>query len=100
MGGVYLRRRLKHDGTPECAPMLPHERESRAASLGLVDVSAQPVAGATVLIPDVMLRQQERDFLDDIAWDELASAFPDANLKCVPTDGRALVRYTLAEVGD
>ena len=23
-GGVYLRRRIKHDGTPECAPILPH----------------------------------------------------------------------------
>lgn len=39
-GGVYLRRRLKHDGLPECVPMLPHERESRAASLGVTDVSA------------------------------------------------------------
>jgi ATP-dependent DNA helicase RecG len=25
--GVYLRRRLKHDGTPECVAMLPHERK-------------------------------------------------------------------------
>ena len=41
-----LRRRLKHDGTPENAPMLPHERLSRAASFGLTDASAQPVAGA------------------------------------------------------
>lgn len=45
--GVYLRRRIKHDGTPECAPMLPHERISRASHLGLLDVSAQAVAGAT-----------------------------------------------------
>ena len=44
-GGVYLRRRLKHDGTPECTPMLPHDRVSRAATFGLLDVSAQPVAG-------------------------------------------------------
>ncbi|MFT4103488.1 MAG: ATP-binding protein [Burkholderiaceae bacterium] len=45
-GGVYLRRRLRHDGKPECVPMLPHERESRLGQLGLVDASAQPVAGA------------------------------------------------------
>jgi ATP-dependent DNA helicase RecG len=43
--GVYVRRRIKHDGTPECVPMLPHERISRASSFGLVDVWAQPVAG-------------------------------------------------------
>ncbi|MDT9151179.1 hypothetical protein RSW37_25945, partial [Escherichia coli] len=41
--GVSLRRRLKHDGTPECVAMLPHERASRASSFGLIDVSAQPV---------------------------------------------------------
>lgn len=46
--GVYLRRRLRHDGTPECAPMLPHERISRASSFGLIDMSAQPVAGASL----------------------------------------------------
>lgn len=39
-GGVYLRRRIKHDGTPECVPMLPHERISRASSFGLTDVFA------------------------------------------------------------
>ena len=34
--GVYLRRRLKHDGTPECVPLLPHERSSRASHFGLM----------------------------------------------------------------
>ncbi|HQF54389.1 MAG TPA: ATP-binding protein, partial [Fibrobacteria bacterium] len=47
-GGLYLRRRLKPDGTPECAPMLPHDRVFRASTFGLMDVSAQPVAGATL----------------------------------------------------
>ena len=42
--GVYVRRRIKHDGSPECVPMLPHERISRASSFGLVDVSA-PTCG-------------------------------------------------------
>lgn len=46
--GVYLRRRLRHDGTPECVPMLPHERTSRGSTFGLSDVSAQPVAGSTL----------------------------------------------------
>ena len=26
-GGVYLRRRLRHDGRPECVAMLPHDRD-------------------------------------------------------------------------
>ena len=39
---------VEDDGTPECAPMLPHERTNRASNFGLVDVSAQPVAGATL----------------------------------------------------
>jgi ATP-dependent DNA helicase RecG len=46
--GVYLRRRLKHDGTPECIAMLPHDRASRVAHFGLADASARPVAGGTL----------------------------------------------------
>ena len=59
-GGVYLRRRIKHDGTPECAPMLPHERTSRASTFGLLDVSAQPVAGATLADFDPLERERLR----------------------------------------
>ena len=59
-GGMYLRRRLKYDGTPECAPMLPHDRLSRATSLGLLDVSAQPVAGATLDDFDPLERERLR----------------------------------------
>jgi len=58
--GVYLRRRIKHDGTPECAPMLPHERISRATHLGALDVSAQPVAGATLADFDPLERERLR----------------------------------------
>ena len=58
--GVYLRRRLKHDGTPECVAMLPHERASRASSFGLIDVSAQPVAGATLADLDPLERERLR----------------------------------------
>ena len=58
--GVYVRRRIKHDGTPECVPMLPHERISRASSFGLVDVSAQPVAGCTLADFDPLERERLR----------------------------------------
>jgi ATP-dependent DNA helicase RecG len=30
-GGVYLRRRIKADGQPECVAMLPHDRASRSS---------------------------------------------------------------------
>lgn len=58
--GVYLRRRIKHDGSPECAPMLPHDRASRAAHLRLMDVSAQPVTGATLADLDPLERERLR----------------------------------------
>lgn len=58
--GVYLRRRIKHNGTPECVPMLPHERISRASSFGLTDVSAQPVLGCTLADFDPLERERQR----------------------------------------
>lgn len=58
--GVYLRRRLRSDGTPECVPMLPHERQSHAGRFGLQDVSAQPVAGATLADLDPLERERLR----------------------------------------
>ena len=76
--GVYLRRRLKYDGTPECAPMLPHERISRAASFGLTDVSAQPVAGATLADLDPLERERLRQAVQQYGGDRvlLGSDFP------------------------
>ena len=44
--GRILRRRLKLDGTPEVIPMYPYEIPSRLAELGMLDYSAQPLAGA------------------------------------------------------
>lgn len=76
-GGLYLRRRLKHDGRPECAPMLPHERESRAASLGLVDVSAQPVAGATLADLDPLERERLRQAVQQYGGDRVLLELDD-----------------------
>lgn len=59
-GGVYLRRRLKSDGMPECVPMLPHDRHSRASRFGMADVSAQAVAGATLADFDPLERDRLR----------------------------------------
>jgi len=58
--GVYVRRRLRPDGTPECVPMLPHERTSRATTFGLLDASAQPVLGSTLQDFDPIERDAAR----------------------------------------
>lgn len=46
--GLYQRRLLKQDGTPECVPMQPHEVTVRANEAGPGDPSAETVRGATV----------------------------------------------------
>lgn len=79
-GGVYLRRRIKHDGTPECAPMLPHERTSRASSFGLVDVSAQPVAGATLADFDPLERERLRQAVKQYGGDRVLLELDDEAL--------------------
>ena len=46
--GKILRRRLKLDGSPEVIPMYSYEIPSRLSELGLLDFSAQPLAGAVL----------------------------------------------------
>jgi putative radical SAM enzyme (TIGR03279 family) len=56
--------------------------------------------GATVLIPDVMLRPLEQDFLDDVTFAELKEAFPKARVILTPTNGHSLVQYSIEEEVD
>lgn len=44
--GKILRRKVKADGSPETAPMYPHEISSRLSDLGRLDFSAQPLPDA------------------------------------------------------
>ncbi len=78
--GVYVRRRIKHDGTPECVPMLPHERISRASSFGLVDVSAQPVAGSTLADFDPLERERLRQAVQQYGGDRVLLDLDDEAL--------------------
>lgn len=78
--GVYLRRRLKHDGTPECMPMLPHERISRASSFGLIDVSAQPVAGSNLADLDPLERERLRQAVQQYGGDRVLLELDDEAL--------------------
>ncbi len=79
-GGVYLCRRLKHDGTPECAPMLPHDRVSRATTFGLIDVSAQPVAGAQLSDLDPLERERLRQCIQQYGGDRVLLELDDEAL--------------------
>lgn len=75
--GVYVRRRIKHDGTPECVPMLPHERISRASSFGLVDVSAQPVVDCTLADFDPLERERLRQAVQQYGGDRVLLELDD-----------------------
>ena len=108
-GGVYLRRRIKHDGTPECAPMLPHERTSRASTFGLLDVSAQPVAGATLADFDPLERERLRQAVQQYGGDRVLLELDDEALDVgeLPIDSlialgalRELKRLTVEELAE
>ena len=79
--GVYVRRRLRHDGTPECAPLLPHERQSRAGRFGLSDASAQPVAGASLADFDPLERERLRQAVRKYGGDQVLLALDDEALE-------------------
>lgn len=78
--GVYLRRRLKPDGKPECAPMLPYERASRASRFGLNDVSAQAVAGTTLADLDPLERERLRQAVQQYGGDRVLLELDDEEM--------------------
>lgn len=69
--GVYLRRRLRHDGAPECVPMLPHDRASRETRFGLSDASSQVVAGASMTDLDPLERERLRQSIQQYGGDRV-----------------------------
>jgi ATP-dependent DNA helicase RecG len=54
--GLVKRRRIGGNGQPECVPFLPSEYASRRADFRLVDMSAEPVADATLADFDPLQR--------------------------------------------
>ena len=61
-------------------PMLPHERISRASSFGLIDVSAQPVAGATLPDLDPLERERLRQAVQQYGGDRVLLELDDEAL--------------------
>lgn len=92
--GKYLRRRIRYDGTPECVPMLPHERSSRAGRFGLADASAQAVAGTTLADFDPLERERLRQMVQQYGGDRVLLELDDEAL-----DG-ALGLTTRTEAGE
>jgi len=78
--GVYLRRRIKHDGRPECVAMLPHDRASHASRFGLMDASAQPVAGARLEDFDPLERERLRQSVQQYGGDRVLLELDDETL--------------------
>jgi len=79
-GGVYLRRRLKGDGQPECVAMLPHDRASRVTTFGLADASAQVVAGAKLTDLDPLERERLRQCVQQYGGDRVLLELDDETL--------------------
>lgn len=78
--GLLKRRRLQANGQPECVPYLPHEFSSRQANFGLLDVSAQPLAGALAGDLDPIERARLRQFIERFNGDRALLELDDAQL--------------------
>jgi ATP-dependent DNA helicase RecG len=78
--GTIKRRRLDVRGLPECVPMMPHEFSSRLSDLGGLDVSRQPIAGATLADLDPAERARLRQFVERFHGDRSLIALSDDEL--------------------
>lgn len=78
--GVYLRRRLKFDGSPECVPLLPHDFISRSTTLNQLDLSAQPVQGAQLGDFDPLERERLRQNIQLYGGDRILLELDDEAL--------------------
>lgn len=78
--GMSKRRRLQANGQPECVPFFQHEFASRQASFGLLDVSAQPLAGALASDLDPIERARLRQFIERFNGDRALLELDDAQL--------------------
>ena len=78
--GVVKRRRLQANGQPECVPFFPQEFATRQAHFGLLDISAQPVAGSTLTDLDPAERARLRQFIQRYNGDQSLLGLDDEQL--------------------
>lgn len=86
--GLYLRRQLKPDGTPETVPMNPFELQSRLSRFRLVDPSSQAMTEVALSAIDPLQRERmrssiRRNYNSDKALLELDDAAFDRALGLV-----------------
>lgn len=79
--GGYYRRRIKHDGTPENAALLPHDIPSRLGQLGIQDTTRQPVPGASRDDLDPAERTRLRQFIERNNGDPALAGLADDELR-------------------
>lgn len=68
--GTMKRRRLDVNGKPECVPLFQHELSARQAGFGLLDMSGNPVAGATMTDLNPVERERLRQFIKQYNGDQ------------------------------
>lgn len=90
--GKMLRRRIKLDGLPEVIPMYSYEIPSRLAELGMLDYSAQPLAGATLEDLDPTQRVRLRRIIQNRQGGE-------KSLLSLPDDELDIALRLVTEVG-
>lgn len=78
--GVVKRRRLQANGRPECVPYFPQEFATRQAHFGLLDISAQPVAGSALTDLDPAERARLRQFIQRYNGDQSLLGLDDEQL--------------------
>lgn len=78
--GLVQRRRLRADGTPECAPLYPHEFAQRQSDLRRLDYSALPVVQAVVSDFNPLERERLRLLVSRYGGDSSLIGLDDAEL--------------------
>ncbi len=78
--GKTLRRRNRHDGSPETVPMYPHEFTSRLSDLSLLDSSARVLDGATADDLDPSERNRLRAIIKAFRGEAAILELEDAEL--------------------
>jgi ATP-dependent DNA helicase RecG len=79
--GVFQRRRLMADGTPQCIPFYPHEFIQRDADLGVLDYSAMPVRGVESKDFDPLERERLRQMIGRYGGDASLIGLDDDELE-------------------
>lgn len=80
ISGKSMRRRLKHDGTPETVPLYPYEIPRVLSNAGSLDISEQPAPSATLADLDPLERGRLRQIISSYNGDRSLLELSDEEL--------------------